>query len=104
MICKYYNGPSFCLPNVPTWPRERVSRSTPFQHVGLVYLGPIHVKDGGTLEKMWVCLFTCLAIRAMHLELVRGLTARQFWCASEYTLLEEVDLKLLFQKMHPNLR
>ena len=60
------------------WPRERVSRSIPFQHVGLDYLGPIRVKEGGTLEKMWVCLFTCLAVRAVHLELVRGLTAQQF--------------------------
>ena len=27
---------------------------------------------------MWICLFTCLAIRAIHLELVRGLSAQQF--------------------------
>ena len=27
---------------------------------------------------MWICLFTCLAIRATHLELVRGLSAQQF--------------------------
>ena len=26
------------------WPRERVSRSYPFQFVGLDYLGPINVK------------------------------------------------------------
>ena len=63
---------------MPPWPRERVSRSTPFQYVGLDYLGPIRVKEGGSLEKMWICLFTCLAIRAVHLELVRGLSAQQF--------------------------
>ena len=63
---------------MPPWPRERVSRSTAFQHVCLDYLGPIRVKEGGTLEKMWVCLFTCLVVQAVHLELVRGLTAQQF--------------------------
>ena len=78
IICKCHNGPSFCLPNMPPWPWQRVSRSSPFQYVGLDYLGPIWVKEGGSLEKMWICLFTCLAIRAIHLELVRGLSAQQF--------------------------
>ena len=77
-ICKRHNGPSFRLPLMPPWPRERVSRSTAFQYVGLDYLGPIRVKEGESVEKMWVCLFTCLAIRAVHLELVRGLSAQQF--------------------------
>ena len=27
---------------------------------------------------MWVCIFTCLAIRALHLELVKGLSAQLF--------------------------
>ena len=67
IICKCHNGPSFCLPNMPPWPRERVSRSSPFQYVGLDYLGPIRVKEGESLEKMWICLFTCLAIQAIHL-------------------------------------
>ena len=58
---------------MPPWPRERVSRSEPFQFIGLDYLGPINVKEGESIEKMWVCLFTCLSIRAVHLELVKGL-------------------------------
>ena len=79
VICKRHNGPFFCLPNMPPWPKERVSRSTPFQYIGLDYLGPIHVKEGGNIEKCgYVCLFTCLVVRAVHLELVRGLSAQQF--------------------------
>ena len=27
---------------------------------------------------MWICLFTCLSVRVVHFELVRGLTAQQF--------------------------
>ena len=77
-ICKRHNGPSFRLPLMPPWPRERVSRSTAFQYVGLDYLGPLRVKEGEPVEKMWVCLFTCLSIRAVYLELVRGLSAQQF--------------------------
>ena len=41
IICKCHNGLSFCLPNMPPWPKERVLRSTPFQYIGLDYLGPI---------------------------------------------------------------
>ena len=77
-ICKRHNGPSFRLPSMPSWPRERVSRSTAFQYVWLDYLGPLRVKEGESVEKMWVCLFTCLAIRAVHLELVCRLSAQQF--------------------------
>ena len=42
-ICKCHNGPSpICL----LGPR-RVSRSTPFEYVGLQYLGLVWVKEGG---------------------------------------------------------
>ena len=30
------------------------------------------------MEKMWICLFTCLSVRAVHLKLVKGLIAQQF--------------------------
>ena len=63
---------------MPPWPKERISRSTPFQYIGLDYLGTIRVKEGRTLEKLGIYLFTCLAVRMVHLELVRGLSAKQF--------------------------
>ena len=77
-VRKCHGGPSFSLPNVPSWPRERVSRLEPFQYIGLDYLGPLRVKEGKGIEKMWVCLFTRLAVRAVHLELVKGLSAPLF--------------------------
>ena len=78
VICKRHHGPSFRLPIMPPWPRERVSRSEPFQYIGLDYLGPISVKEGDSVVKMWICLFTCLTIRTVHLELVKGLSAEAF--------------------------
>ena len=59
---------------MPPWPRQRVSESLPFQFVGLDCLGPVFVKEGTVMNKMWICLFTCLAIRAVHLERVRSLS------------------------------
>ena len=77
-ICRRYKGPSFQLSRMPPWPKERVSRSDPFLFVGLDYLGPINVREGLELNKMWVCLFKCLTVRAIHLEWVTDLTAVQF--------------------------
>ena len=77
-VCRKYEGASFQLPNMPPWPKERVARSNPFQFVGLDYLGPLYVKGNHEMKKIWVCLFTCLTVRAVHLEWVTDLTAVQF--------------------------
>ncbi|XP_055632443.1 uncharacterized protein LOC129772934 [Toxorhynchites rutilus septentrionalis] len=48
----------------------------PFTHSGVDYFGPILVKQGRSLVKHWVALFTCLSIRAIHLEIVHSLTTQ----------------------------
>ncbi|XP_062707592.1 uncharacterized protein LOC134288019 [Aedes albopictus] len=47
----------------------------PFTYVGLDYFGPVFVKVGRSQAKRWVALFTCLTIRAVHLEVVHSLNA-----------------------------
>lgn len=46
----------------------------PFTYVGIDYFGPILVKHGRKLEKHWICLFSCLSTRAIHMEIVPSLT------------------------------
>ena len=65
---------------MPPRPCEREARSELFlnQYIGLDYLGTLNVKEGDSIIKMWICLFTCLAIHAVHLELVKELSAEVF--------------------------
>ncbi|XP_062701238.1 uncharacterized protein LOC134285126 [Aedes albopictus] len=46
----------------------------PFSFVGLDYFGPMQVKVGRSYVKRWIALFTCLTIRAIHLEIVHSLS------------------------------
>ena len=51
-------------------PEERLDASTIFTNVGDDYFGTFIVKIGRRNEKRWCCLFTCLTMRAVHIEVV----------------------------------
>lgn len=75
--CIKHGGGPFRLPPAPTLPPERVNYSSPFTFTGIDLLGPVQVRTGKEISKRWVCLFTCLAVRAVHLEIVQNLTAEE---------------------------
>ncbi|WKX89443.1 hypothetical protein Q1695_008809 [Nippostrongylus brasiliensis] len=66
---------------MPMLPKERTQRSRPFQNVGLDYLGPITAIRDGITGKTWICLITCMATRAIHLEVVLDNSAQEFLLA-----------------------
>ncbi|XP_070550457.1 uncharacterized protein [Ptychodera flava] len=59
-------------------PRKRVTQSPPFTYTGLDYFGPLFIKETSGTKKVWICLYTCLAVRAIHLELIKDMSAEQF--------------------------
>ena len=60
-------------------PKERViPGDPPFTHVGVDYFGPLYVRQGRSSVKRYGCLFSCLVIRAVHIEIVHSLDTDAF--------------------------
>jgi len=63
-------------------PDFRVTPGKPaFTCTGVDYMGPVIVKQGRSLLKHYVCVFTCMATRAVHLELSSSLNTSSFLLA-----------------------
>ncbi|XP_058456954.1 uncharacterized protein LOC131434306 [Malaya genurostris] len=69
-----------CVPYSPRMAPLPVQRVTPgkrpFNSVGVDYLGPVEVTVGRRKEKRWIAIFTCLVVRAVHLEVVHSLSTQ----------------------------
>ena len=63
-------------------PKDRVTAARPFIHCGVDYAGPLLLKEGSgrgkRTVKAYICLFICLATKAVHLELVGALSTDFF--------------------------
>ncbi|XP_015594211.1 uncharacterized protein LOC107267260 [Cephus cinctus] len=65
-------------------PAPRVNVSRPFSHVGVDFCGPFLVKrmkQGQHCQKVWVAIFICLAVKAIHLEYAGDLSTPTFLAA-----------------------
>ncbi|XP_055528011.1 uncharacterized protein LOC129720559 [Wyeomyia smithii] len=72
--CKVYRAAPE-IPRMGSLPAPRITPYVrPFTFVGLDYFGPIIVRLGRNDVKRWVALFTCLTVRALHLEIVSSLS------------------------------
>ncbi len=78
ITCRKCIGGPFQLPQMPPFPAHRIQKARPFQYTGIDYFGPVWVKYASEKIKIWVCLFTCLVIRAIHLEPITDMTSQSF--------------------------
>ena len=76
--------------------KERLtSGDPPFTNVGVDYFGPFYVRQGRSNVKRFGCLFTCLVVRAVHIEVVNSLDTDSFINALRRFINYE-DVQLLF--------
>ena len=81
VVCRRYEGKSYSTPLIPDLPIERVSTNPPFSNIGVDFAGPLYIRDNQSSDntcKIYICLFTCASTRALHLEIVRDLSASTF--------------------------
>lgn len=78
--CRKLEGQPYQSVPSPPLPEYRVRRSRPFCYTGVDFAGPLYVKQSVISEsrKVWLCLYTCCATRAVHLDLVPNLSALAF--------------------------
>lgn len=80
-ICFRLN-PKPTFPQMGDLPNFRVSQVKAFVHTAVDYMGPFYVthvrRRGIKSQKAYVCVFTCLATKAVHLELVSDLSSDLF--------------------------
>uniref|UniRef100_A0A0N5AAI2 Integrase catalytic domain-containing protein n=1 Tax=Syphacia muris TaxID=451379 RepID=A0A0N5AAI2_9BILA len=60
-------------------PESKIKANATFKNTAVDYAGPFHAKvHNDDTVKIWICLFTCIATKALHLETVKDLTAAEF--------------------------
>lgn len=81
ITCRKHEGGSFRPPPPPPLPEGRVNRKWPFAITGIDYLGPLLIKSENDIDetkKIWIALFTCGTVRAIHLEIAESLSTQDF--------------------------
>ena len=59
-------------------PEDRLKTTPPFTYCAVDYCGPWYIKEGRKEVKKYVALFTCIASRAVHLEISNTLETDSF--------------------------
>lgn len=81
----YRTNPQPLQPFMSDLPAYRVNQVKPFSIVGVDFGGPFRIKlgphRGAKIDKAYLCLFVCLATKAVHLEVVSTLSSDGFIAA-----------------------
>lgn len=66
-------------------PAERVQQCRPFAHVGVDYAGPLQLRElqlrKSRVFKIYIAVFICFTVKAVHLEVVSDLSTDAFLAA-----------------------
>ncbi len=75
-ICRRFEGAPFHGPPPPHLPTFCVKEGRPISFTGVDFAGPLHVRLFALVksDKVWICLFTCLVTRVVHLDVTTDLS------------------------------
>ena len=77
--CKKFNALALKYPKMTNLPKHRVNLVKPFLHTGVDFTGHLFVKNEKDENvKMYILIFTCLNVRAIHIELLPDMTTHSF--------------------------
>ena len=82
VTCKRLRG-HFSSQKMSDLPFDRVKQASPFSYVGVDMFGPWQIvtrrtRGGQAASKRWAVLFTCLTIRAVHIEVLEDMSSSAF--------------------------
>ena len=102
MFCRKKNAPvgSQLMADLPTG-RLQVDKPS-FLHVGINYFGPLLVTQGRSQVKQYSCIFTCLTVRAVHLEIFHSLTTDSFLNALHKFITQRGALDHIYSENRTN--
>jgi hypothetical protein len=91
-----------CMQKMAALPVERVtSNEPPFTFVGVDFFGPFFVKIGRNDVKRYGCIFTCMTVRAVHIEVSHSLEADSFINALQRFICRRGQpLEIRFRQRH----
>ena len=73
VTCLKQGEKPYAIPDPAPLLKWRVHDATPFSVTGVDFTGALFVKTSTKEEKVYICLFTCAATRAVHLKIVEDL-------------------------------
>ena len=91
-------------PRMADLPADRFDDSRPFSTIGIDYFGPLTVKRFRKTEKRYGLLVTCLATRAVHLEVANSLDTDSFLMAFRRFVARRGRPKKVFSDNGTNLK
>ena len=80
VLCRRFEGAPCKGPPPPPLPVFRLKEEPAFSYSGVDFAGPLIVRAEGAMQsqKVWICLFTCLVTRAVHLDVVTDMSTHSF--------------------------
>ena len=77
-VCRRHHAPVL-EQKMADLPLDRIVPDTPpFTHTGVDYFGPLYVKQKRSTVKRYGAIFTCLVVRAVHIEIAHSLDTDSF--------------------------